>query len=829
MNDLSPQLQHGWTLFHSGDLIQAGLVARQITLADPQFAAAWFLQGLVHHVRGELLFALQSYEQALALGAARGADDTDVMNNLGVLYSALGRQADALALRQKIIALKPDDAIANCNLANSLAALGEGHEAERHFRVAIDRQPDFFDALANYGALLVNIHKSAEAIPILRRALALRFQSVDVHNNLGLALLNVSEFAPALQHLNEARRLEPRYSPALTNLGALHARLGEFDKALECFRQSLELRPDDAICLDGYANTLHELRRSDEAVTAYERAIALRPGLASIRVNYGKTLSEMCRWDDAVVQLREAIRLEPEHAEAHNVLGLVQFHQADDAGAAASFEEALRLDPGHQRARLNRSFLRLRKGEFAQAWPDYELRLVLREVRTLESPLPRWTGEDIAGKTLLVRFEQGLGDILQFLRYMPLAQARAKAGSKGGRVLVEIPASLIPLVSRTPGVDGFIEAGAQLPRADVQIPLLSLPYALGTVDAPEPHLFADPALVRSWGDRLRGETGFKVGIAWQGDAGFRYDRARSIPLAAFAPLAQVAGVRLVSLQKHAGAEQIAANAGRVPLVQFTDELDEPHGGKARAFADTAAIMKNLDLVVTSDSVIAHLAGGLGVPVWTAVQLGPEWRWQLGRDDSPWYPTMRLFRQTTNGDWSGVFERIALALKDAVLHRPAKSAPAAPPIRHAVHANTYLVPTSPGELLDKMSILQIKSERLTSPAQLDNVRTELRALEGQRDRLLAGHSAVGQDGIDDLIGKLREVNGVLWQIEEDIRQCEKEQRFDDRFIELARSVYKFNDQRAALKREINTRLGSAFMEEKTHPLPDAGPAANIDTL
>jgi hypothetical protein len=327
---------------------------------------------------------------------------------------------------------------------------------------------------------------------------------------------------------------------------------------------------------------------------------------------------------------------------------------------------------------------------------------------------------------------------------------------------------------------------------------MSLPYFLGTIEAPVPYLHADPALIERWGRELQPIEGFKIGIGWQGDPAFRFDPMRSVPLHHFAALAAIPGVRLISLQKHDGVEQMAANRDRVPLIDFGDRLDASGG----SFMDTAAIMKNLDLVITSDTATAHLAGGLGVPTWLATSFAPDWRWFQGRDDSPWYPSMRLFRQSRLGDWSDVFARLADAVRAELARRAAPKPDAG--------ASAVYVPTSPGELIDKFTILQIKSERLTNPLQIQNVRTELRLLEEMCDRLRGGSV-----NITDYAEQLRKVNEALWQIEEDLRSCERAEDFGPRFIELARSVYKHNDHRAALKRKINLSLGSLLTEEKTH--------------
>jgi ADP-heptose:LPS heptosyltransferase len=314
-------------------------------------------------------------------------------------------------------------------------------------------------------------------------------------------------------------------------------------------------------------------------------------------------------------------------------------------------------------------------GDFEHGWPEYEWRWRRPKSPPRRLPQPRWDGAPLAGKTLLVYMEQGLGDMLQFIRYAPLLKAQ------GANVLVECPAFLHPLLSRCPGIDRLLAEGSPLPEFDVHVPLLSLPHLLGTtlatIPAQVPYLYAGEERVQRWAEELRPLEGFKVGICWQGNRHHQWDHFRSFPVEHFAALAAVPGVRLVSLQKGPGAEQLRKLGGSFPVV----ELDSEKDASAAAFMDTAAIMKNLDLVVTVDTSIAHLAGGLGVPVWVALSAVSDWRWLLQREDSPWYPTLRLFRQRALGDWDGVFGRMAAELKKQSgfsghqeLADPAKPAP-----------------------------------------------------------------------------------------------------------------------------------------------------------
>ena len=432
-------------------------------------------------------------------------------------------------------------------------------------------------------------------------------------------------------------------------------------------------------------------------------------------------------------------------------------------------------------------------GRFEQGWPGYEWRWKCKEFGSLPPfQPPLWDGSSLDGRTILVHAEQGLGDTLQFIRYVPSLHQR------GGRVILMCQPPLVRLLTRSPGIERLLAHGDPVPEFDVHTPLLSLPRLLGTtlesVPADVPYLEAEPQLVEAWRHRLGSYPGFKVGIVWQGNPKFRLDRLRSIPLAQFAPLARVPGVHLFSLQKGPGAEQLAAVTDRFPVTDLGRRLDD--------FMDTAAVLKNLDLVISVDTAIAHLAGALGIPVWVALPFAPDWRWLMGREDSPWYPTMRLFRQTRPGQWEDVFHHIAEALQRR-LAAPAELRP-------------ITVEIAPGELIDKITILEIKSERITDAAKRHHAGTKLAMLVAARDRAVPGSAELAR-----LATELKAVNEARWQIEDEIRRCERDEDFGPRFVALARSVYRTNDRRAALKRQINELLGSKLIEEKSYTSYEEG--------
>ncbi len=348
----------------------------------------------------------------------------------------------------------------------------------------------------------------------------------------------------------------------------------------------------------------------------------------------------------------QALRLCPEAADVHTNLGNALREQGRPAESLSCFQEAIRLKPDSIDAHWNRALAWLLLGDFENGWPEYEWRRQIKGFSIRSFPQPGWDGENLTGRTILLHAEQGLGDTLQFIRYASLVKER------GGTVLFQCPPLLVRLLASCPGVDRLIPDGEALPPFDVQAPLLSLPAmfhtTLATVPGKVPYLFPEPDLVNGWREKLSHHRGFKIGIVWQGNPRYRSDRYRSLPLTNFAPLGRLTGVELFSLQKGSGPEQVRALGDPFRIVDLADQLDD--------FAQTAAVMKYLDLIVTADTAVAHLAGSLGVPVWVLLRFAPDWRWLLHRPDSPWYPTMRLFRQERRGDWQPVIQAVTEAVK-----------------------------------------------------------------------------------------------------------------------------------------------------------------------
>jgi tetratricopeptide (TPR) repeat protein len=763
-----------WRAYQSGDYDGAARLYREALDADSNNADAWCMLGIVSRGLGQPDEAVRAYREALRIRP----DFIEALNNLGNALVNQNKPDEARAAFERVLRLRPDYAEAHNNLAATLRQQGHWTEAATHYREAIRLKPDYAEA----------------------------------HNNLGVSLQGFGNLEEAEASYRTALRLRPNYPDAHTNLGTVLTRLGRYQAAAAEHREALRLRPAYAEAHSNLGNTFVAERRYSEAEASYREALHVRPDYAEGHHNLGTALAEQGKLVEADASYREALRLRPDYAEACGNLATALLAQGKPDEALAVHEPILERKPDSADAHLWRALVRLLSGDWEGGWQDYEWRWRCEEFGRLPDDTPRWIGEPLKGRTILLHAEQGLGDTLLFVRYARLVQQR------GGMVTLACPKALLRLLSTCPGVGELVGQGSALPAHDCHAPLLSLPGILGTtpanVPANVPYVYADPDLVERWRHELARYSGFKVGIAWQGNPQFKGDRLRSPPLAHFEPLARVAGVRLFSLQKGHGSEQLRQVG--FPVVDLASRLDETSG----PFMDTAAVMKNFDLVVASDSATVHLAGALGVPVWVALPFAPHWIWLLNRQDSPWYPTARLFRQRRWGDWPEVFERLGAELSTLSARpgdvnsspRPGDNSPQTEVRGSAIPGagGTVVVPIAPGELIDKITILQIKAERIRDAAKLENVRRELAALEAARR-----NSTRASSELDKLTVDLKAVNEALWQVEDEIRLCERDQDFGPRFIELARSVYRYNDRRAALKRRVNVLLGSALKEEKDY--------------
>lgn len=485
----------------------------------------------------------------------------------------------------------------------------------------------------------------------LRRLLALEPSHADAHVRLGLVVQAQGRAAEALAHYEAALALRPDLALAHNNRGAVLQALGRFDEAATSHAAALAVNPGSVSARINLGSALFHQGRLAEAAAQYRAALELEPAHPFANANLGLALERLGEVDAAVSHHRTALAAQPDNAEFHNNLALALQAQGHPADAAAAFERAIGLSPHYVDAHVGLGIVRLLMGDLAGGWPEYEWRLARPNAGRPARAAPRWEGGELGGRTIRLQAEQGLGDSIQFVRY-----AAILAGG-GARVVLAAPKPLARLFNTAAGVEQVIDSFADAPGADCWSPLLSLPGLVGTtlasVPAGAPYLAADPLLVAHWRERLAGLRGTRVGVAWRGNPDQRNDRARSADPAVFARFLDAPGLAVVNLQKDARADELAALG-----VEAFDA--GPHLGD---LADAAAVMANLDLVITVDTAIAHLAGAIGAPVWTLLAFAPDWRWLLERKDCPWYPGMRLFRQPGLGDWAAVAARVRAALAE----------------------------------------------------------------------------------------------------------------------------------------------------------------------
>lgn len=634
----------------AGDMAAANRLAAEAAQAASGHFDSWHLLGYTCAALGKLPDALAAYERAAALKV----DHADFHNNHGNALRMLGRDEEAVAAYSRALALAPNMATAYYNRGMAQATLGQLELAFHDFQTATRLDPRLAPAHYECGRVLGVFNRNVEALAAFDAALALRPDWPEALSGRGETLLALNRLAESRSALEQALALNPDMPITWGLLGLVMTGSRDFPAAVICFERSLALNPDDPIVLSNFSNVLLALGRHDEAIHTCKKALALAPGFADAHNNLGNVLLAGEQYDAALACFNKALEYSPQSPEAWNNRGTAcqELGRLDDA--LESFRHASATASAYVQPVYNACLLLLLQGRWDEAWSLYEQR----------RRMPNWVGtpegaelehlEDAAGRHVLLYAEQGLGDTLQFCRYAQLLAAHARS------VTLQVQKPLVPLLRQSLPDLAIISQDEARPSYDLHLPLMSLMKVMGTtvesIPAPVPTLKADPARVARWNGRL-GSDGFKVGIAWQGRKGGAVDRGRSYPLAAAAPLAAIPGLRLISLQKNDGVEQLASLPPGMAVETLDDDFDTGPG----AFLDTAAVMASLDLVVTSDTAVTHVAGALGVQTWVALKSIPDWRWLMDREDTPWYPTLRLFRQASPGDWPGVFTAMAAAL------------------------------------------------------------------------------------------------------------------------------------------------------------------------
>lgn len=567
-------------------------------------------------------------------------------------HHAAGRPAVAAEICARILAAVPDQADSRHLLGLLHAAAGNDRLAATLLRSAVALRPGAALFLINLAAVLDRAGAMGGAEAMLRRALRLDPSAADAHANRGRALRLLGRVDAAEAACTAALALAPAHPAAWANLADSQLAGNRAAAALRAAQRALAVRPGDAAALLVHGTAQGALGALENGTRSLRSAVASDPGRAEAWENLGALLAKAGRETAALAAFDAAQALRPGPGlDAARGAALIALGRP--RAAVPALDRAMAARPDDAGLHWNRAFAQLLAGDWAAGWESFEWRR--RDDRAAPPwrrfPQPVWTGEDPAGRTILLYAEQGLGDTIQFLRYVPLVAAR------GARVVLEVQPPLLRLARRVEGAATVLARGEALPGFDLECPLMSVPRAVGTtpdtVPAAVPYLRPEPERVAHWGGRIGPGGDLKVGLVWAGNPRFPGDRLRSPRLAPLAPVLAVPRVRFVGLQVGPGRDDLAT----VDLPPGFADL----GAEVADFADTAAAMANLDLVVSSCTGPAHLAGALGVPLWVMLPFAPDWRWMLGRDDSPWYPTARLYRQRRVGDWSDVAARVAADL------------------------------------------------------------------------------------------------------------------------------------------------------------------------
>ncbi len=577
-----------------------------------------FADGVQHHRAGRLDEAARLYQEVLAVNSYHA----DSRHMLGMIAHQLGHADLAVDMITGAIAIDAGVAEYHSNLGNALVQLGRLPDAVACLRSAIELKPHFPEGHFNLGVALAKLGQLDEAATSYRFAINLKPDFPVAHNNLGHTLIRLEQTAQAIDCLNRAIELKPDYAEAHSNLGDALGRLGRLDEAVACYRTALDLNPGYSDAHNNLGTALAYQGRQDDAIACYHRSIDLDPNFAEAYANLGNAFAEQGRRDDALAGYRMAIDLKSDFPDAHTSLAMAL----------------------------------LSRGDMEAGWEEYEWRWKTRDgiVARRNFLQPQWRGEAAGGQTLLIHAEQGLGDTIQFCRYATIAATR------GLRVILQVQKPLVRLLRSLSGADLVVGIGEELPSFDLQCPMLSMPLAFGTTIESIPvcssYLHADTVQTAAWQERLAAmpNQGLRIGLVWAGAAReapalAAVDRRRSLAPGRLATLLGVPGLQFFSLQR--------AGPAMPEKFRLTDHMDEMED-----FADTAALIANLDLVISVDTAVAHLAAALGKPVWVLDRFDPCWRWLFGRRDSPWYPTLRLYRQPHPGDWDSVVAEMASDLR-----------------------------------------------------------------------------------------------------------------------------------------------------------------------
>jgi tetratricopeptide (TPR) repeat protein len=617
IGSLSAVLADALYSFHRDDLPRAEKILRQVVEAVPEAETAWHLRGLTAQKRGDLYHASEYLGEAQRLAPENPTFNRD----LGAILLANGAADEALRFLRIAAETDPTDPATRFQMANAQAHIGDFAGAIENYRHCISKQPTSHEAF----------------------------------NNLSFALRRNGEVPDAVAAAQKSLTLFPEFRDALNNLGLALCDARQYPEAIENFRAAIKISPDNSEITNNLGVAVHASGDLTDAALILRRAIAIRPDFSEAMINLGNILREQGNFGESATLYRAAHSANPASTHALGNLGLALLNLNNPAEAAEAYTKALRISPDNGDIRMSLGIAQLMQGNYADGWQNYEARRQAEHFTANHKrfTINRWEGETIQGRKLLVYAEQGFGDTLQFCRYLPLLS------DQGAEVHFECQRPMLELSHSLQGVKTVIARKDSLPEVDYCVSLMSIPHIFGTtlesVPANVPYLSSSSQKVSFFRAQLNGAA-LKVGLVWLGNPDRQDDYMRSCPETALAPILAVDDVQFVSLQ-----------IGRTPPNSLSDLLD--FGAQSTNFDDTAAAIAALDLVITVDTATAHLAGAIGKPVWVMLGHHADWRYLMDRETSPWYPTMRLFRQLSHGDWAGLTATIAHQLAQYVPHPP----------------------------------------------------------------------------------------------------------------------------------------------------------------
>jgi tetratricopeptide (TPR) repeat protein len=568
---------------------------------------------------------------------------------LALTHHQAGQLDEAEQLYSQILSFQPD----NADALHLLGAIGIDKkmypQAMELLGRALVAKPDFPEAYNSLGAALAGLDRIEDAAVVYNKAVELKPDYAEAYGNLGLAFDKLDELDAAIGAYTKAVEINPKDDKGCVNLGNAFQRAGETENAIGAFEKSIRINSNNPMAYSNLGNMYSEQGKLEDAVAAHRKAIVIDPGFFAAYNNLGTVLEVQWKLSEATDAYRKAIEIAPDQPDAYANLAIILHNEGKLEEAIATYAKAIEKNPDHAKGHSGLGMCHLVMGNFAAGLPEYEWRLKRPDMPPQTFSQPTWDGKKAAGKTIFLHAEQGFGDAIQFIRYAE------EVGKYCDKVIFEVRPPLVELMKSVKGVDHVVIKGDPVPSFDFHAPLLSLPLImetrLETIPAKVPYLTADPGKVEQWRLRLGDEDTRKIGLVWSGNPDHRYDRNRSIPLKDFAPILRSPGCSFVSLQVDDRNDEISGVD--TPVSDYSSEL--------KTFSDTAALIANLDLIISVDTSVVHLAGALGRPVWVLLPQMPDWRWLLDREDSPWYPSARLFRQQGGEGWGEVIDRTAAAL------------------------------------------------------------------------------------------------------------------------------------------------------------------------